>query len=98
MLESKYSFSSIPVWVELANAIEQVECENQISPLTSGSSDTDYTASSIAMSFPEKREILQHYEQRPEKIPNVAAEMEKWYALTDRYGFLEKDSLHDDST
>ncbi|CAO3669636.1 unnamed protein product [Rhizopus stolonifer] len=23
--------------------------------------------------------------------------MEKWYALTDRYGFLEKDSLHDDS-
>jgi hypothetical protein len=29
-------------------------------------------------------DIRQQYDQRPEKIPDVAAEMEKWYALTDR--------------
>lgn len=81
--------SSLPVWIELANAQEQTELENQLSsPITSGgSSETDFTT--IASSISEKREILQHYEQRPEKIPNVAAEMEKWYAMTDRYGFLE---------
>lgn len=33
-----------------------------------------------------KREpdIRQQYDQRPEKVPDIAAEMEKWYAITDR--------------
>jgi hypothetical protein len=28
--------------------------------------------------------LRRQYEQRPEKVPDVAAEMEKWFALTDR--------------
>lgn len=35
---------------------------------------------------PNKREsdIRLQYDQRPEKVPDIAAEMEKWYAITDR--------------
>ncbi|KAI8877370.1 RabGAP/TBC [Backusella circina FSU 941] len=36
--------------------------------------------------------LRKQYEQRPEKVPDVAAEMEKWFSLTDRYGFLEDDT------
>ncbi|KAI9250793.1 rab-GTPase-TBC domain-containing protein [Sporodiniella umbellata] len=90
--------SPMPVWVELANAQEQVNCEKHLSPSTVNSSDTDFTTSSIAMSvISNKREILQQYEQRPEKVPDIATEMEKWFAMTDRYGFLEKDSRFYDS-
>lgn len=34
----------------------------------------------------QKREsdIRLQYNQRPEKVPDIAAEMEKWYATTDR--------------
>ncbi|KAI7887518.1 RabGAP/TBC [Lichtheimia hyalospora FSU 10163] len=35
-------------------------------------------------------EIRGHYESCP---PDVAAEMEKWFAATDRYGFLDSDTL-----
>lgn len=29
-------------------------------------------------------DLRQQYDQRPEKVPNIASEMEKWYAMTDR--------------
>jgi hypothetical protein len=29
-------------------------------------------------------DLRHQYEQRPEKVPDIAAEMEKWYAMTDR--------------
>lgn len=70
------------------------------SQLTTNSSETDFTnatittASSIKTVHPRKSASnasinpdndLQHqYEQRPEKLPDIATEMEKWYALTDR--------------
>lgn len=37
-------------------------------------------------------DLRRQYEQRPEKVPDVAAEMEKWYAMSDRYGFLEDEN------
>ncbi|KAI8642770.1 rab-GTPase-TBC domain-containing protein [Parasitella parasitica] len=44
------------------------------------------------LSFQNRRDsdLRRQYEQRPEKVPDVAAQMEKWYAMTDRYGFLEE--------
>ncbi|KAF7732155.1 hypothetical protein EC973_006410 [Apophysomyces ossiformis] len=33
--------------------------------------------------------IRRRYECMPTRVPNVNAEMEKWYAMADRYGFLE---------
>ncbi|CEJ00572.1 hypothetical protein RMCBS344292_14624 [Rhizopus microsporus] len=94
-VDTNRSCPPVPIWIELSKAQEQVERDNNNRPpLTSGSSDTDYTiitaASSIRTSFSlrDKREIIQQYEQRPEKTPDIASEMEKWYAMTDRYGFL----------
>ncbi|KAI7888019.1 rab-GTPase-TBC domain-containing protein [Mucor mucedo] len=42
---------------------------------------------STSSSSIQKREsdIRLQYNQRPEKVPDIAAEMEKWYATTDRY-------------
>lgn len=91
-VDTNRSYPSVPIWIELSKAQEQVERDNNNRPpLTSGSSDTDYTiitaASSIRTSFSlrDKREIIQQYEQRPEKTPDIASEMEKWYAMTDRF-------------
>ncbi|KAI8968591.1 rab-GTPase-TBC domain-containing protein [Mycotypha africana] len=35
-------------------------------------------------------ELKMQYDQKPESVPDIAAEMEKWFAMTDRYGFLEE--------
>jgi len=35
-------------------------------------------------------EIRAYYEQDAPEVPNLAEEMEKWYAMTDRYGFLQE--------
>lgn len=90
-VDTNRSCPPVPIWIELSKAQEQVERDNNRPPLTCGSSDTDYTiitaASSIrtSLSLRDKREIIQQYEQRPEKTPDIASEMEKWYAMTDRF-------------
>lgn len=98
--------STPTVWLDMSNAIQQVQQENSIprqvsSQLTTGSSDTDFTHttttnssiktapvrnSTSTNSLENRRgsDLRQQYEQRPEKVPDVAAEMEKWYAMTDR--------------
>lgn len=38
-------------------------------------------------------ELREQYQQRPEKVPDIAAEMEKWYAMTDRYD-INKNELN----
>ncbi|ORE14733.1 RabGAP/TBC [Rhizopus microsporus] len=103
-VDTNRSCPPVPIWIELSKAQEQVERDNNNHPpLTSGSSDTDYTiitaASSIrtSLSLRDKREIIQQYEQRPEKTPDIASEMEKWYAMTDRYGFLNTQQTESDS-
>ncbi|CEP09629.1 hypothetical protein [Parasitella parasitica] len=60
---------------------------------TASSIRTAPTRKSISeLSLQNRRDsdLRQQYEQKPEKVPDVAVEMEKWYAMTDRYGFLEE--------
>ncbi|KAG2182493.1 hypothetical protein INT43_007424, partial [Umbelopsis isabellina] len=35
-------------------------------------------------------EIRTYYQQQPPQVPDLGGEMEKWYAMTDRYGFLQE--------
>ncbi|KAI7898048.1 uncharacterized protein BX663DRAFT_526442, partial [Cokeromyces recurvatus] len=69
------------------------------SHLTTHSNETDFTqltttnssiktmfiptSSSSISSDRHKEGIRRQYDQKPEKIPDVAAEMEKWFAITD---------------
>ncbi|KAI8062301.1 rab-GTPase-TBC domain-containing protein [Gilbertella persicaria] len=87
-----------PVWISLANAQQQ---QQQQDTLTTHSSETDFsqiTSSSIhtvqksCSSLSLSKPLVLQYEQRPEKLPDIAQEMEKWYAMTDRYGFLAEDA------
>lgn len=99
MMEAEASHSNAhTVWKDMSDAIDL--CRQDSSQLTTNSSETDFTnatittASSIKTAQARKSASnpslyqdndLQHqYEQRPEKVPDIAAEMEKWYALTDR--------------
>ncbi|KAI8390045.1 rab-GTPase-TBC domain-containing protein [Blakeslea trispora] len=98
---------SIPVWVALTNAQQQSQnelCRKDSSNLTARSSETDFSQltsntsihtfqkSCSSASLSNRESDLRHqYEQRPEKLPDIATEMEKWYAMTDRYGFLAED-------
>ncbi|KAG1085224.1 hypothetical protein G6F42_021481 [Rhizopus arrhizus] len=112
MIQTDANATPPAVWIDMSNAIQQVEQENSIprqdsSQLTTRSSETDFTHTTTTnssikttpvrksmseLSLQNKRDsdLRQQYEQRPEKVPDVAAEMEKWYAMTDRYGFLEE--------
>jgi hypothetical protein len=46
------------------------------------------SSNSLTHSYKKESDLRQQYEQRPEKIPDIAAEMEKWYAMTNRYCIL----------
>ncbi|KAI9366457.1 rab-GTPase-TBC domain-containing protein [Pilaira anomala] len=88
------------VWLQLSNA--QHELEQTTSNTTLNSSETDFTnitattQSSIRTTSSHRDpDLRQQYDQRPEKVPNIASEMEKWYAMTDRYGFLDDNSTLD---
>ena len=91
---------NVPIWVALTNAQQQTEsrlCRKVSSNLTARSSETDFSqitsstsihtfqrsCSSVSLSNRES-DLRHQYEQRPEKLPDIAAEMEKWYAMTDR--------------
>jgi len=106
MIQTDANATPPAVWIDMSNAIQQVEQENSIprqdsSQLTTRSSETDFTHTTTTnssikttpvrksmseLSLQNKRDsdLRQQYEQRPEKVPDVAAEMEKWYAMTDR--------------
>ncbi|CAO3615173.1 unnamed protein product [Mucor hiemalis] len=77
------------VWVQLCDA--QLEAEQftrqDSSQLTTGSSETDFTNITTTTTNSLIRTDVRNPD--PLTLPDVAAEMEKWYAMTDRYGFLE---------
>jgi hypothetical protein len=56
-----------------------------ITSTTHSSIRTNINNSTSSLDSNRDLELREQYEQRPEKVPDVAAEMEKWYALTDRY-------------
>lgn len=87
------------VWKDMADAIELNRQDSSQLTANSSETDftnaTITTASSIKTAPHARKSFsnaslnhdadLQHqYEQRPEKVPDIAVEMEKWYALTDR--------------
>jgi hypothetical protein len=43
------------------------------------------SSNSLSHSYKKESDLRQQYEQKPEKVPDIAAEMEKWYAMTNRY-------------
>ncbi|KAG2229616.1 rab-GTPase-TBC domain-containing protein [Thamnidium elegans] len=99
--------SGSAVWLQLSNAQLEVEQAASQLTTTSSDTDFTTTQSSIRTTSSHVRkstsdnsfemnkrdsDLRQRYDQRPEKVPNIAAEMEKWYAMTDRYGFLDDNS------
>ncbi|KAI8994580.1 rab-GTPase-TBC domain-containing protein [Pilobolus umbonatus] len=96
------SSSTPEIWVNTTPVDDTHLYRNQSSQMSTHSDDTGYsivtaTHSSIHTTVDNTKsptlktndkDLRHQYEQEPERIPDVATEMEKWYALTDRYGFL----------
>ncbi|GAA5795789.1 hypothetical protein HPULCUR_001151 [Helicostylum pulchrum] len=100
---TKLNTSGPAVWIQLANAQHEVEQAASQLTTASSDTDFTTPQSSIRTTSSHVRkstsdnsfemnkrdsDLRQQYDQRPEKVPNIAAEMEKWHAMTDRYGFL----------
>jgi hypothetical protein len=81
----------VPSWLEKSPADLKIIPRNLSSQMTTSSFDTDFTSTTndmesiiTAQQQLDDRAIRLQYEQLPEKIPDIFAEMEKWFALTDR--------------
>lgn len=46
------------------------------------------SSNSLTHSYKKESDLRQQYERKPEKVPDIAAEMEKWYGMTNRYCIL----------
>lgn len=97
---TKLNTSGPAVWIQLANAQHEVEQAASQLTTASSDTDFTTPQSSIRTTSSHVRkstsdnsfemnkrdsDLRQQYDQRPEKVPNIAAEMEKWHAMTDRY-------------
>lgn len=66
--------------------------------IVTGTHSSIHTTVSTSMDTVRQDDLKHQYQQQPERVPDIAREMEKWYAMTDRYGFLHDNYQADEKS